>query len=106
MVGFEEEIIKLAEEILLLIKKDGYDIDNMTSEQINELIDKYLNNLNMDNLNMDNLDEIMDLRHTEDFLLEEYNYEVKKDDFLEFYDEFTKNIKNNNIHKKEKKYIN
>ena len=101
MGGFEEEIIKLAEEILFLIKKDGYDIDNMTSEQMNELIDKYLNNLNMDNL-----DEIMDLRHTEDLLLEEYNYEVKKDNFLEFYDEFTKNIKNNNIHKKEKKYIN
>lgn len=100
MGGFEEEIIKLAEEILFLIKKDGYDIDNMTSEQMNELIDKYLNNLNMDNL-----DEIMDLRHTEDLLLEEYNYEVKKDNFLEFYDEFTKNIKND-IHKKEKKYIN
>lgn len=95
MGGFEEEIIKLAEEILFLIKKDGYDIDNMTSEQMNELIDKYLNNLNMDNL-----DEIMDLRHTEDLLLEEYNYEVKKDNFLEFYDEFTKNIKNN-IHRKE-----
>lgn len=100
MGGFEEEIIKLAEEILFLIKKDGYDIDNMTSEQMNELIDKYLNNLNMDNL-----DEIMDLRHTEDLLLEEYNYEVKKDNFLEFYDEFTKNIKNN-IHRKEKNYIN
>lgn len=101
MGGFKEEIIKLAEEILFLIKEDGYDIDNMTSEQVNELVDEYLNSLNTDNL-----DEIMELEETEDFILEEYNYEVKKDSFLEFYDEFTTNIKIKRIHKKGKKYIN
>ncbi|AVP54026.1 hypothetical protein K144313037_19670 [Clostridium tetani] len=101
MGEFKEEIIKLAEEILFLIKKDGYDIDDMTQEEVNELIDKYLASLNMENL-----DELMELEETEDFLLEEYNYGVKKHGFLKFYDEFTKNIKNNNIHNQEKGYIN
>ncbi|AAO36681.1 hypothetical protein K144316041_21290 [Clostridium tetani] len=101
MGEFKEEIIKLAEEILFLIKKDGYDIEDMTQEEVNELIDKYLASLNMENL-----DELMELEETEDFLLEEYNYGVKKHGFLKFYDTFTKNIKSNNIHKQEKRYIN
>ncbi|MBE6064708.1 hypothetical protein [Clostridium cochlearium] len=101
MGEFREEIIKLAEEILFLIKRDGYDIDNMTSDQMNELVDQYLNNLNIDNL-----DEFMSLNYAEDFLLEEYNYEIKKSGFLQFYDEFIKNMRINNIHKQEKKYIN
>lgn len=76
MGEFKEEIIKLAEEILFLIKKDGYDIEDMTQEEVNELIDKYLASLNMENL-----DELMELEETEDFLLEEYNYGVKKHGF-------------------------
>lgn len=91
MFRVEEEVKKIAEEILCMLVVDGYNIDIMTKEEVGQLVDRYLQEIYDDYLNDDNYNEAW---------FEEENY----DGFESFYKNFTTKVKEKNIHIEE--YLN
>lgn len=91
MFRVEEEVKKIAEEILCMLVVDGYNIDIMTKEEVGQLVDRYLEEIYDDYLNDDNYNEAC---------FEEENY----DGFESFYKNFTTKVKEKNIHIEE--YLN
>lgn len=91
MFRVEEEVKKIAEEILCMLMVDGYNIDIMTKEEVGQLVDRYLQEIYDDYLYDDNYCEAC---------VEEETY----DGFESFYKKFTTKVKEKNIHIEE--YIN
>ncbi|KGK87915.1 hypothetical protein [Clostridium sp. HMP27] len=91
MFRVEEEVKKIAEEILCMLVVDGYNIDIMTKEEVGQLVDRYLQEIYDDYLNDDNYNEAC---------VEEEAY----DGFESFYKNFTTKVKEKNIHMEE--YLN
>jgi hypothetical protein len=91
MLKVEEEVKKIAEEILCMLVVDGYNIDIMTKEEVGQLVDRYLQEIYDDYLDDDNYC---------DACLGEETY----DGFEGFYKNFTTKVKEKNIHIEE--YIN
>lgn len=86
MFRVEEEVKKIAEEILGMLMVDGYNIDIMTKEEVGQLVDRYLQ-------------EIYD-----DYYCEACFEEETYDGFESFYKKFTTKVKEKNVHIEE--YIN
>ncbi|MBM7870147.1 hypothetical protein JOC70_001617 [Clostridium pascui] len=91
MFRVEEEVKKIAEEILCMLVVDGYNIDIMTKEEVGQLVDRYLQEIYDDYLNDDNYN---------DTCFEEETY----DGFESFYKNFTTKVKGKNVHIEE--YLN
>lgn len=92
MFQVEEEVKKIAEEILCMLVVDGYNIDILTKEEVGKLVDRYLQEIYDDYLDDNN--------YYYDSLFEEEIY----DGFESFYKNFTTKVKEKNIHIEE--YIN
>jgi len=90
MIIIKDDVMGIAEKILLLIEKDGYDIEEMPPEELGELVDEYLARF-YDCINED--EEVFEQ------LLED-----EEDDFKRFYKDFTWNVRNKDIHMN--KYLN
>ncbi|WP_125152675.1 hypothetical protein [Clostridium rectalis] len=80
----KDEVIKIAEEILCLLQINGYNIEQMSPEEVGELVDEYLNDLYQDFIeNYDNIYE---------------EYTCSYDNFEDYYKDFTKKFRNKSIH--------
>lgn len=90
MFRVEEEVKKIAEEILCMLMVDGYNIDIMTKEEVGQLVDRYLQEIYNDYL--------------DDSYCEASLEEEAYDGFESFYKNFTTKVKEKNVHIEE--YIN
>ncbi|KAJ53694.1 hypothetical protein CTM_00455 [Clostridium tetanomorphum DSM 665] len=84
MISNKDEVIKLAEEILSLLKVNGYNIEQMTPEEVSKLVDEYLKDMYEDFIDS----------HEDIFREIEFSYES----FEDFYKTFTKSVRNKEIH--------
>lgn len=84
MISNKDEVMKLAEEILCLLQVNGYNIEQMTPEEVSEVVDEYLKDMYDDFI--DSYGDIFS------------EYEVSCESFEDFYKGFTKSIKNKDVH--------
>ena len=84
MISDKDEVIKLAEEILSSLQINGYNIEQMTPEEVSKVVDEYLKDVYEDFV--DGYDDIFS------------EYDTSCESFEDFYSGFTKNIKNKDIH--------
>ncbi|WP_027625926.1 hypothetical protein [Clostridium lundense] len=84
MISNKDEVIKLAEEILCMLQINGYNIEQMTPEEVSKVVDEYLKDMY----------EEFDEDYGDIFSEDDISYQS----FEDFYKGFTRSLKNKDLH--------
>lgn len=84
MISNKDEVIKLAEEILCMLQINGYNIEQMTPEEVSKVVDEYLKDMY----------EEFEEDYGDIFSEDDISYQ----NFEDFYKGFTRGLKNKDLH--------